>query len=115
MEAKGHVLLKQEFTHTKNWPNPQIRLSNDGITSIDLEKEYKDALRGSLCLVMDIGVDGSYLVLGESKTVGQFLWMIEKEDTVQFLPIIKKNGIVMPAGMTPLEEFAWLAKYHFNN
>lgn len=114
MEAKGNALIKNAFKHTKNWPNPQTNFITGEV--IDLEAEYKKGLAGRLCLVLDIAVDGnSYLVLGQSEKVGDFLWLVEKEDIAQFLPIIKKNGVVMPAGMSPIEEFAWLAKYHTNN
>jgi len=61
---------------------------------------------------MDIDVDGSgYLVLGHTKSGGAFKWMIEKEDTRAFIPVIKKNGIIMPAGMNPIEEFVYMAKH----
>lgn len=110
MTPKGNVLLKTEFTATKLWPPPQFTLSG----MVDLEKEYKEALAGKMVTVMDIAVDDSgYLVLGESKTVGQFIWMIEKEDTRGFIPVIKKNGVIMPAGMSPIDEFAFMAE-HFS-
>lgn len=109
MEVKGNVLLNSEFKHTVFWPNPQPSINGP----IDLETEYKKALAGKMCLVMDIGVDGSYLVLGESEKVGPFIWMIEKEDAAGFLPIVKKNGVMMPAGLSPIEEFKWIAK-HFS-
>jgi hypothetical protein len=78
-----------------------------------MEKAYKEALAGKLTLVMDISVtDDGYLVYAESKEVGPFLWMIEKEDTVEgsFLPLIWKYGQLIPAGMSTMEEFAYLAK-----
>ena len=106
MEPQGSALLKKEFTHTKLWPNPQITMS--GV--IDMEKEYKEALAGKMVTVMEVGVDGSYLVLGRSERVGDFIWMIEKEDAVGYIPLIKKNGVIMPGGMSPMDEFAWMAK-----
>jgi len=64
--------------------------------------------------VMDIAVDDSgYLVLGKTKSGGQFIWMIEKEDTVGFIPVIKKNGVMMPANMSPMEELRYMAE-HFS-
>lgn len=111
MDPKGQVWINQEFVHTKVWPNPQLNFLT-GVTS-DLEKEYKEALAGKLVTVMDIAVDGSsYLVLGKTKEGGHFLWMIEKGDTRAFLPVIKKNGILIPAGMSPIEEFEYMAKHY---
>lgn len=107
MNQKGFVLLRQEFKHTKIWPGETFTL--DGVQ--DTEKIYKEALAGKVCPVLDIAFDGSaYLVLGTFKKGGQFIWNIEKEDTVVFLPVIKKNGIIMPAGMSPIEEFEYMAK-----
>jgi hypothetical protein len=107
LNPKGTVLINREFVHTKLWPSPQVSLSG----TVDLEKEYKEALAGRIAAVMDIAVDGSsYLVLGETKR-GHFIWDIDKRDTQVFLPIIKKNGIVMPVGMSPVEEFEYMAKY----
>jgi hypothetical protein len=113
MDPKGHVWIKREFVHTKIWPNSQYNFLTG--ENIDLEKEYKQALAGQLVTVMDISVDDSgYLVLGHLKEGGPFLWMIEKGDTAGFVPIIKKNGILMPAGMSPVEEFEYVAKYMAN-
>ena len=110
MGPKGNVLIKSEFVHTKIWPNPQLTM--DGM--VDMEKEYKEALAGKMVTVMDIAVDDSgYLVLGKTKNGGQFLWMIEKEDTIGFIPVIKKNGIMMPANMSPMEELRYMAE-HFS-
>lgn len=111
MEPKGKVWIKREFSATKIWPNPQFNFLTGETT--DLEKEYKEALAGNLVTVMDISVDGSgYLVLGETKEGGHFLWTVEKEDTKGFLPVIMKNGILMPAGLDPLEEFRYMADYY---
>jgi hypothetical protein len=107
MDAKGICLIKKEFTATTFWPNPVPSLT-EGF--INLEEEYKKALAGQICHVMDMAVDGnSYLVFGHGEKCGGFIWSIEKEDTVTFLPIIKKYGIIMPAGLSPMEEFAYLA------
>jgi hypothetical protein len=112
MEAKGHVLIKRTFEHTKKWPSPEFSFSGP---PMDLEKEYKEALAGKLVLVVDICVgDSGYLVCANSKTCGDFLWMIEKGDTNGFIPVIKENGIVMPAGMSPIEKFEYIAKYMNN-
>lgn len=111
MQPKGNVLLKNEFKYTVVWPNPQITLNG----SINLETEYKKALAGKMCLVMDISIDGSsYLVLGESDKVGQFIWMIEKDDAIGFIPVVKENGIMMPAGLSEIEKIKWMAQY-FND
>lgn len=106
MDPKGNVLLKKNLENTKIWPNPLFTLNG----YIDLEKEYKEALSGKICVVMDIGVDGSFLVLGKSSKVGDFIWVIDKEDSVGFLPIIKKNGILVPAGLSPIDEFKYMAE-----
>lgn len=113
MEPKGYILLNKEFIHTKIWPGVQFSLEGP----IDLEKEYKEALSGQLVIVMDVSVDKScYLVIGESKKRGHFMWNIEKGDTREgsFLPVVKKNGIIMPAGLSFAEEFEWVARYMAN-
>lgn len=107
MEPKGSVLINKEFVHTKLWPEPQFTFS--GIQ--DLEKDYKEALAGKMVTVMDIAFDEScYLVLGNSEKTGQFIWNIEKGDTRGFIPIIKQNGVVMPAGLSPIEKAKWMAE-----
>lgn len=108
MDPKGYVFVKREFKATTMWPNEQITL--DGV--VDLEKEYKEALAGKPAMVMDIAVDGSgYLVMGNSEKTGQFLWMIEKEDTIgEIIPVIWKNGQFIPAEMSPMEEFLYMMK-----
>ncbi len=109
MEPKGYVLCKSEFTATKIWPGPQLTLSG----MVDLEAEYKKALAGKQVIVMDIAVDGKgYLVLAKGEKCGDFIWAIEKEDTINgsFLPVKWKCGQLIPAGLTPMEEFAFLAK-----
>lgn len=111
MEPKGNVWIKTEFTATKIWPNPQFNFLTGETT--DLEKEYKEALAGKLVTVMDIAVDDSgYLVLGRTKGGMDFIWMIEKEDTRGFIPVIKKNGVLMPAGLDPIEEFKYMAEHY---
>lgn len=108
MEPKGYIFVKREFQATTMWPNQQYTL--DGI--VDLEAEYKKALAGKPVQVMDIAVDGSgYLVLGHSDTVGTFMWMIEKEDTIgNILPVMWKNGQLIPTGMSPMEEMMYMMK-----
>jgi hypothetical protein len=113
MEPKGHVLCKKEFTATKLWPDPQISMNPPYL--INLEEEYKKALAGELVTVMDIsttdGKNDGYLVLGESKEVGPFLWMIEADDTREgsFIPVIKKYGTIMPAGLSLMEQLIIVA------
>ena len=102
----GHVWIKREFTATKLWPGEQFTLK--GV--IDMEKEYKEALAGQLVPVMEKGVDGSFLVFGKGKLTGDFIWMIEAEDTKGFVPVIKKNGALMPAGLNPIEQFIYMAE-----
>jgi len=109
MDPKGHVLCKKEFTATKMWPNPQFTLSGE----IDLEAVYKKALAGNLVTVLDVANDDSgYLVLCDTPESGAFIWTIDKEDTVpgSFIKVIKKYGVLMPAGLSAMEEFAYLAK-----
>jgi hypothetical protein len=109
MDAKGHVWINREFVHTKIWPNRHINPITGKV--VDLEKEYKEALAGKLVTVMDIAIDDSgYLVLGDGDTTGHFMWMVEKGDTKGFLPVIKKYGTIIPAGMDPADEFMWVAK-----
>lgn len=111
MDPKGHVWINREFVHTTIWPNAQHNFLT-GETH-DLETEYKEALAGKLVTVMDIAVDdSSYLVLGKTKEGGHFMWMIEKGDTRGFIPVIMKNGTLMPAGMSPIEEFKWMMENH---
>ena len=91
MGPKGNVWIKTEFKATTIWPNPQPNFLTGEVK--DIEKEYKEALAGKLVTVMDIATDDSgYLVLGKTKDGGDFLWMIEKEDTRGFIPVIKKMG-----------------------
>ena len=113
MDPKGHVWINQEFVHTTLWPGEQFNpLTGE---TYDLEKEYKESLAGKLVVVMDVAVDDSgYLVLGKTKEGGHFLWMVGKGDTRGFVPVIKKNGILMPAGLSPLEEFKWMMEHHQN-
>ena len=109
MDPKGYVLCKKEFIATKMWPDKQISFNAPYI--IDLEAEYKKALAGKVVIVMDISVaDDGYLVYAESPVSGPFLWQVEKEDTVNgsFLPLIFKYGVLMPAGLSPMEEFFYL-------
>ncbi len=101
----GNVWINREFVHTKLWPSVDYTLKGP----VDLEKEYKEALAGKLVEVMEKGVDGSYLVYGETKSRGPFIWMIEAGDTKGFIPVIKKNGVLMPAGMPIVEQLMWMA------
>lgn len=111
MDPKGHVWIKKEFVHTKIWPSKQMNFLTG--EEMNLEKEYKEALAGKLVTVMDVAVDdGGYLVMGNLEDGGPFLWMIEKGDTKGFIPVIKKNGILMPAGLSPIEEFKYMMEHH---
>jgi hypothetical protein len=111
MDPKGNVWINREFKHTKLWPSVSFNPLTGETT--DLEKEYKEALAGNLVQVVDIAVDGEgYLVYAESKSYGPFLWTIEKGDTKGFIPVIKKNGILMPAGMSIIEEIEYMAKHY---
>lgn len=112
MEAKGTVWLNSEFKHTKIWPAKKTFPSMAAGVP-DLEAHYKECLAGKICTVMDISQAGpkSYLVLGQSDKMGPFIWMIEEADTKAFIPVIKKNGVVMPANLSPIEQFAWMAKH----
>jgi hypothetical protein len=109
IDPKGNVWIKRTFEHTKLWPERSVNLLTGAV--IDLEKDYKEALAGRMVTVMDIAVDGSgYLVLGNSEKTGHFLWTVEKGDTMGFIPVVKKYGTLMPAGLSPIEEFAWMEK-----
>lgn len=101
----GNVWIAREFKHTTHWPGMQYTLKGH----IDLEKEYKEALAGQLVQVLEDGGD-CYLVYAECKSFGGFIWTIEKGDTKGFVPIIKKNGIIMPAGMGLIEEMIFTVK-----
>jgi len=111
MEAKGTIWINNKFEHTEIWPEKQT-LPSLAAGVPDLEEHYKECLAGKVCTVMDISKAGpkSYLVLGNSDKMGQFIWLIDEKDTKGFVPIIKKNGVVMPAGMSPMEQFAWMAR-----
>lgn len=102
----GSALLKAEFTATTVWPGEQMTL--DGI--VDMEANYKSDLAGKMVSVMEIGIDGSYLVYRYGEKSGPFIWLIEKEDVIGYIPLIKKNGTVMPGGMSPTEEFEFMIK-----
>ncbi len=108
-EPIGNVFLKNELTHTKLWPGLQHTLK--GV--VDLASSYKEALAGQLVPVMEIGVDGSYLVLGKTKDGTPFIWMIEKEDVREYIPFVYKNNTFVPGGLSPIEEFEYLAKIKY--
>lgn len=101
MKPVGTCIIKREFKATKIWPSSDtgfqemarlFGLQKD-VKSTNLEEEYKKALAGKPAIVMDKSVDGtSYLVLGKSDKVGDFLWCIEVEDTIGFLPIYFNRG-----------------------
>lgn len=99
MNSIGHAVLHKELVHTTGWPS--------GL----LGEQYKKALTSEPVTVLEISeADGSYLVLGNSIDTGPIIWMIEPEDVRAFVPVIKKHGILMPAGLSPLEEFEYLMK-----
>lgn len=52
-------------------------------------------------------------MLGKLKEGGHFIWMIEKEDAKHYLPFVLKNGVFMSGGLSPIEEFEYLAKIKF--
>jgi hypothetical protein len=105
MDMKGYTLISREFVHTTRWPGKMP--GKDG--PIDVEKQYKEALAGQVCPIMDIAVDGSsYLVIGSDKDGGQFIWDIDIRDTETFLPIKWKYGTLMPTNLSPVEEFKWM-------
>jgi hypothetical protein len=111
MEPKGFILIKKVFVATKLWPDPQVSMQPPYF--IDLEAEYKKALAGKVVTVMDISVtDDGYLVLGQSKEVGPFMWMIEKKDTVNgsLLPLKWKFGYLIPTGKSLIEELLFMAE-----
>jgi hypothetical protein len=111
MEPKGYVRCKHEFVATKLWPDNKYSFI-DGIE--DLEKAYKEALAGKQVIVLDISVDNAaYLVYAKTSTGQPFIWTIEKDDTENgsFMPLKWKFGVLMPANITPIEEFRYLAEH----
>lgn len=108
MDIIGHALIHKEFKHTDLWPDEQITLNGP----VDKEKQYKEALAGNLVPVLEISRDESdYLVYSESEEAGAFIWMIDKRDVRQFIPVVVENGIPMPAGLSGIEKFKWMAMH----
>lgn len=76
-EPKGYVITEKEFKHTKG---PPEHMSG---CDYNLKEEYFKALQGKMLRVMDIAVDGSsYLLLGDGPKTGQFIWDVDKRDTI---------------------------------
>jgi len=107
MNPQGTALINKELIHTTRWPGHQLTIN--GV--VDMEKQYKEALSGSIVTVMELSCDKTeYLVLCQSKEAGDFLWSIDVRDVRAFVPVIKKYGTIMPANLSLMEEFAYLAK-----
>jgi hypothetical protein len=84
-EPKGSVFTKKEIKKTF-FPEHVI---------YDIEKDYREAMEGKILLVHDIAVDeSSYLVFGKGKISGDFLWHIEKEDVIAYVPFYNLNGTI---------------------
>jgi len=110
MDPKGFVLCKREFIATKMWPDKKYSFEG----SIDLEKEYKEALAGKQVMVIEISNDNEcYMVYAKTSKGDPFIWSIEKADTVEgsFMPLKWKDGILMRADLSPIEEFRYLAEH----
>ncbi len=76
-KPKGYIGINPEITHSKT---PGMSPLGD----YDMTKDYFEALQGKMVQIIDIAVDGSsFLVYGEGKLSGGFLWNIDKEDTSQ--------------------------------
>jgi hypothetical protein len=60
---------------------------------------------GKLLDVMDRNDAGDCLVMS-SAGLGNIL----AEDIVEFVPVVKKKGVIMPSNITILEEFLWFNK-----
>lgn len=75
---KGYVIVDKELKFTRE--------PGAGPDGEDLTKPYFDALKLKMVVVMDVAVDGSdYIVLGDSPEVGQFMWFVDKRDTISKL------------------------------
>jgi hypothetical protein len=76
-EPKGYVITEKEFKHTMEPPEHMLGCD------YNMKEEYFKALQGKMLRVMDIAVDGSsYLLLGDSPNTGQFIWDVDKRDTI---------------------------------
>ncbi len=76
-EPKGYVITEKEFKHTMDPPEHMPGCD------YNLKEEYFKALQMKMLPVMDVAVDGSdYLVLGNSEKAGQFIWPVDKRDTI---------------------------------
>lgn len=112
MEPKGTAFIKAEFVATKIWP-PKETFNGLAAGITDMEQHYKECLAGKPCTVMDISVGSGpkdYLVLGKSDKIGHFIWNIKEEDTIAFLPIYKENGDIVPAGLSGIDKFKFMAE-----
>lgn len=111
-DVKGYVITDKEFNFT-NAVKP-IKIMQ---TIIDEEQaeEMNQALLCKMIPIWSIAVDeSSYLVFATTKSGFQFLWDIDKRDTIQFIKgdIIKQikqeqqfNHIVETLGIEDIEAF----------
>ncbi len=77
-QPEGYIIVDKEITHS---PEPGMGPTSKGMQ--DLTPIYFKALKGKMVPVMDVAVDGDqYLVLGKSEEVGDFMWYIDKKDTI---------------------------------
>ena len=80
-EIKGYVIADKKFEHTMK---PEI-----GPLGVDLTKDYFDAMYLKMLPVIDIAVEGAvgneYVIKGEGKESGTFLWYLDKRDAISGL------------------------------
>jgi hypothetical protein len=75
-EPKGYVITEREFKYTMEPPDMPG-------CDYNMKEEYFKALQGKMLRVMDVAVDGSrYLLLGDGPKTGQFIWDVDKRDTI---------------------------------
>lgn len=80
-DVKGYVITNKILEHSHS---PEA----DMLPDIDerLANEMNDALITKMLPVIDIAYDGSsYIVLAKTVSGYQFLWMLEKDDVLQFI------------------------------
>lgn len=80
-EPKGYIIIDKKLEHTRLPENIATTLM--GRESYDIAEDYRNALCLRMVPVIDIAVDGSdYMVLGRGEKSGDFLWCVDKRDTI---------------------------------
>jgi len=62
---------------------------------------------GQVVIVMDRNNEGDCLCLSKE---GSGLGDVLSEDVIQFLPVIKKNGVIMPTNLSFIEQSMWYGR-----